>query len=209
MAKLKLSKNSLQQQQQQLKLYKKLLPSLDLKRRQLAVEAKKARATHQQTVETLEQLDIQASDDLLMLADDSLDYTTLVRMKGYHVGEDNVVGTRLPVLQRVDLEIAEYSRMASPAWIDVLVNRLKKAVELRVQACVEADRLEILNHAVRRITQRVNLFEKILIPTAEKNIHRIRIYLNDGERASVVTSKLAKAKQQAAGNAFSFEEDQR
>jgi len=33
MAKLRLSKNSLQQQQQQLKLYRKLLPSLDLKRR--------------------------------------------------------------------------------------------------------------------------------------------------------------------------------
>jgi V/A-type H+-transporting ATPase subunit D len=32
MAKLRLSKNSLQQQQQQLKLYKRLLPSLDLKR---------------------------------------------------------------------------------------------------------------------------------------------------------------------------------
>ena len=42
MAKLRLSKNSLQQQQQQLKLYKRLLPSLDLKRRQLTVEAQKA-----------------------------------------------------------------------------------------------------------------------------------------------------------------------
>ena len=46
MAKLRLSKNSLQQQQQQLKLYKRLLPSLDLKRRQLTVEAQKARAEH-------------------------------------------------------------------------------------------------------------------------------------------------------------------
>jgi V/A-type H+-transporting ATPase subunit D len=32
MAKLKLSKQSLQQQREQLKLYQKLLPSLDLKR---------------------------------------------------------------------------------------------------------------------------------------------------------------------------------
>jgi V/A-type H+-transporting ATPase subunit D len=44
MAKLRLTKNSLQQQQQQLKLYKRLLPSLDLKRRQLTIEAQKARA---------------------------------------------------------------------------------------------------------------------------------------------------------------------
>ncbi|MEW4490223.1 V-type ATP synthase subunit D [Thalassoglobus sp. JC818] len=209
MAKLKLSKNSLQQQQQQLKLYKKLLPSLDLKRRQLSVEAKKARVDHEKTIDALEQLEVETSRDLPMIADDSFDYTRLVHLKGHVVGEDNVVGTRLPVLQSVDLEIAGYSKMATPAWFDVLVDRLKQAVELKLRARVEEKRLEILNHAVRRITQRVNLFEKILIPTAEKNIQRIRIYLNDAERASVVTSKLAKAKQQATGAGYSFEEDQR
>jgi V/A-type H+-transporting ATPase subunit D len=48
---------------------------------------------------------------------------------------------------------------------------------------------------LRRVTQRVNLFEKILIPTAHSNIQRIRIYLGEAERAAVVTSKLAKSKQ--------------
>ena len=42
MAKLKLSKQALHHQQEQLKLYKRLLPSLDLKRRQLAMETQKA-----------------------------------------------------------------------------------------------------------------------------------------------------------------------
>ena len=46
--------------------------------------------------------------------------------------------------------------------------------------------------AVRRITQRVNLFEKILIPTAKHNIQRIQIFLGDAERSAVVRSKLAK-----------------
>ena len=36
-------------------------------------------------------------------------------------------------------------------------------------------------------------------PTAKSNIQRIRIYLGDAERAAVVTSKLAKVKQQQAG----------
>ena len=43
MAKLKLSKSALQQERQQLKLYQRTLPSLDLKRRQLSIEL--ARAT--------------------------------------------------------------------------------------------------------------------------------------------------------------------
>jgi V/A-type H+-transporting ATPase subunit D len=48
--------------------------------------------------------------------------------------------------------------------------------------------------AVRRVTQRVNLFEKVLIPRARHDIARIRIFLSDLERSAVVTSKIAKAK---------------
>ena len=43
--------------------------------------------------------------------------------------------------------------------------------------------------AVRRVTQRVNLFEKVLIPNAKRDIARIQIFLSDVERAAVVTSK--------------------
>jgi V/A-type H+-transporting ATPase subunit D len=198
MARLRLSKNSLQQQQQQLKLYQRLLPSLDLKRRQLTVEAQRARAEYQAALSAAETLEARIGQELPMLADASLDLVGLVEMKGYRVGEQNVVGTRLPVLEHVEFVVAEYSRLATPPWVDILVRRLKDAAEARVRARVLGQRVQILAQVVRRITQRVNLFEKILIPTARKNIQRIRIYLGDAERAAVVTSKLAKVKQQAA-----------
>ena len=54
--------------------------------------------------------------------------------------------------------------------------------------------------AVRRVTQRVNLFDKVLIPTAKRDISRIRIFLSDIERSAVVTSKMAKGKRAAAGD---------
>ena len=198
MAKLRLSKNSLQQQQQQLKLYQRLLPSLDLKRRQLTVEAQKARAEHKAAQAAAEALEARIGDELPMLADENLDFDGLVEMKGYRVGEQNVVGTRLPILEHVEFAVADYSRLATPAWVDILVQRLKDAAETRVRARIAGERVRTLDHAVRRITQRVNLFEKILIPTAKKNIQRIRIYLGDAERAAVVTSKLTKVKQQSA-----------
>ena len=199
MAKLKLSKNSLQQQQQQLKLYKKLLPSLDLKRRQLTVEAQRARTERDAAVAAAEALDAQIGQELPMLADPELNLTGLVQMTGYRVVEQNVVGTRLPMLEHVEFRVADVSRLATPAWVDILVQRLKDAAEARVRSRVAGQRVEILQQAVRRITQRVNLFEKILIPTAQKNIQRIRIFLGDTERAAVVTSKLAKVKQVAGG----------
>lgn len=199
MAKLRLSKHALQQQQQQLKLYKRLLPSLDLKRRQLTVEAKKAREEFATTIAATEDLESRIGDELPMLADEDLDVSGLVQMEGYCVGEQNVVGIRLPVLEHVEFRVASYSILGTPAWTDLLVQRLKDAAQARVESRIAEQRVTILEQAVRRITQRVNLFEKILIPTAKKNIQRIRIYLGDAERAAVVTAKLAKGKQQHAG----------
>ncbi len=209
MAKLRLSKNALQQQQQQLKLYRRLLPSLDLKRRQLTVESQKARVEHKAVVSAAEALAARIGEELPMLANEELDLTGLVRMVGYHLGEQNVVGTRLPLLQHVEFQVADYSRLATPAWVDILVARLKDAAELHIRTRIAGQRVEILEQAMRRITQRVNLFEKILIPTAKKNIQRIRIYLGDAERAAVVTSKLAKVKQQQLGGGWDTEEDER
>jgi V/A-type H+/Na+-transporting ATPase subunit D len=59
---------------------------------------------------------------------------------------------------------------------------------------VYRERVARMQGAVRRVTQRVNLFEKVLIPNAKQNIARIQIFLSDVERAAVVTSKIAKGK---------------
>ena len=184
MAKLRLSKNSLQQQQQQLKLYKRLLPSLDLKRRQLTVEAQKARAEHKAALAAAETLDAQIGAELPMLADAELDLGGLVEMTGYRVGEQNVVGTRLPILEHVEFAVADYSRLATPAWVDILVQRLKDAAAARVRARIAGQRVQVLDLAVRRITQRVNLFEKIKIPEAKEAIRVIRIQLGDALTAA-------------------------
>jgi V/A-type H+-transporting ATPase subunit D len=202
MAKLKLSKQSLHHQQEQLKLYKRLLPSLDLKRRQLTMEAQKAQEEHAAAVAQIDALETRIGEELPMLADEGLHLRDLVVVKGYKLGEQNIVGVRLPVLESLDCQVAEYSPLATPAWLDILVQRLKDAKTCRLRAEIAAQRLDILRLQLRRVTQRVNLFDKILIPTAHNNIQRIRIYLGETERAAVVTSKLAKSKQLQQRNAL-------
>ena len=59
------------------------------------------------------------------------------------------------------------------------------------------ERIKRLDHAIRRTTQRLNLFDKVLIPRAKENIKRIKIYLSDMETAAVVRSKIAKRKRAA------------
>ena len=67
----------------------------------------------------------------------------LVEMTGYRVGEQNVVGTRLPILDHVEFAVADYSRLATPAWVDILVERLKDAAEARVRARIAGERVRI------------------------------------------------------------------
>jgi V/A-type H+-transporting ATPase subunit D len=134
--------------------------------------------------------------EIPMLAGNQGSLSGLLRITGRKLVEQNVVGVKLPALEGLEFEVADYPRLATPAWVDVLIERLQEATALRIRAEVAGERVKILDRAVRRVTQRVNLFERILIPNAKRNIQRIQIFLGDLERAAVVTSKLAKAKQQ-------------
>ncbi len=184
----------MQQQREQLKNYQRLLPSLDLKRRQIQLETQRAREEYDQARAACQRLDEQIGAELPMLADLDFEWQGLVKLEGYSVIEQNVVGLHLPALEHLSCAVADYSRLSTPAWIDILVQRLKEAAEQHVRARIAGQRLHVLEQGLRRITQRINLFEKILIPEARSNIRRIQIFLGDIERAAVVTSKLAKAK---------------
>jgi V/A-type H+/Na+-transporting ATPase subunit D len=65
-----------------------------------------------------------------------------------------------------------------------------------VELQVAERRIAALDAALTKVTQRVNLFEKVLTPEAKENIRRILVYLGDAERAAVVGAKLAKRKRE-------------
>ncbi len=197
MARLALNKSSLSRQQSQLKTFERFLPSLDLKRRQLLAERNKARIALQRTREAIAQFTVDVGERLPMLSNNEIELRGLVRLSGVNLAEENIVGTRLPVLAGIAVEVRAYPLMARPHWVDAVVRELRVVLELRVRAQVEERRLALLEAAVKTITQRVNLFEKVLIPRARRNIKHIRIYLSDAERAGVVNSKIAKRKRAA------------
>jgi V/A-type H+-transporting ATPase subunit D len=196
-ARLALSKSSLSKQQNQLKTFERFLPSLDLKRRQLIGERNKARQELKTTREEIERYTAEVGEKLPMIATAGVDLSGLVTLSGATLTEENIVGTRLPLLAAIQVDVKDYPLMTRPHWADAVVAELKAVMKLQVQAQVEARRLELLEAAVKVITQRVNLFDKVLIPRARGNIKRIKIYLSDAERAGVVNSKIAKRKRAA------------
>jgi V/A-type H+/Na+-transporting ATPase subunit D len=193
-AKFRLSKSALQEHRTQLRLYEKLLPSLDLKRRQLLGELKKAQQSLARARDAMPALEDRIGGELPMLAEWGSSLSGLVRVRDVRVGTENVAGVKVPRLQGVDFEVARYSLLAAPAFTDRLVTRLQEAAEQRLRFEVEAERVRVLEGALRRITQRVNLFGHVLIPQARQHIKRIQIHLSDLEREGVVRSKLSKAR---------------
>jgi len=193
MEKVALNKSALQKERDKLKLYERLLPSLDLKRRQLSLELGRARTQLARSQAEFESMKNRAAEQLPMLADIEKDLSGFVRIDSVKLDEENIVGVRLPVLAQVTCTISNYSMLAYPYWVDVLVERLKQMAEMQMGLHVLDERVRLLEIALRRITQRVNLFEKILIPNTKKTIHQIQIYLGDAERSAVVRSKIAKA----------------
>jgi len=193
MAKVALNKSALQKQRDELRLYERLLPSLDLKRMQLTGELKRAQDRLAKERAEVERERDRIAEQLPMLANREIDLSGLVKVESVQMDEENVVGVKLPVLRGVNFTVHEYSMLAKPHWVDVLVDQLQKVVDLEARVQVAEERVQRLERAVRRITQRVNLFEKILIPTAKKNIQYIQTFLADAERAAVVRSKITKA----------------
>jgi V/A-type H+-transporting ATPase subunit D len=191
---LTLSKASLTEQGLRLKTYERYLPSLDLKRRQLLNERVQAAAALEATGRAIADLRARVRAELPMASDLEVEVTGLVAVAGVEIGEDNFMGVRLPRLGRVTLDRRPYALLAKPEWVDRLAELLAAMLELRVRLQVERRRLALLDQAVRTITQRFNLFDKVLIPRTRANIKRIRIVLADGERAGVVRAKIAKAK---------------
>ncbi len=195
---LALNKTALKQQRDQLAMFERFLPSLDLKRQQLIADHQRARRACEDTQREIDELQSSSNGLLALLGASEQDLSGLVRVESVEVREENLLGVRLPVLGDVRIHVSEYSMLAMPFWVDLLVELLQSMAMLRLRMQVDQERLRRLNEAVRRITQRVNLFEKVLIPQAEENIQRIRIFLSDAERTAVVRSKIAKAKQQRA-----------
>jgi V/A-type H+/Na+-transporting ATPase subunit D len=198
-----LSKSSLQHQRGRLRLFERFLPSLELKRTQLTAEFKKATAELADAERAAASAGRSLTALLPLLGTSETKLSGLVRVRRVEVAEEDVLGLRLPTLRHVEFVVAGYSLLATPAWLDDAVTCLREAATQRLRVRVYRERVDRMQGAVRRVSQRVNLFEKVCVSGDHREIARIRVFLSDVERSAVVTSKLAKGKRAGARAAAS------
>ena len=197
MSDVQLSKSSLTREKENLGLYRRYLPALDLKRQQLMGERQRARAEIARLRQEVARVIGAAGEAIPMLADRRVPVEGLVQLGEVRLGTENVAGVKLPSVAHVEVIRQAYGRLVRPHWVDAFTDRLAAAIRLRVEVEVAEKRLAGLEQAVTRITQRVNLFDKVLIPQSQTNIRRINVYLGDAERAAVAGAKIAKRKRAA------------
>lgn len=194
---LALNKTTLKRQRDQAKLYRRFLPSLELKRQQLQAAWRKSQAELAALESDVKRVKAESETLFPLVGGSTIDVAEMehwVRIAELNLKTENVVGTSVPLLGELRLEVQEYSRLIMPFWVDSLIAALQQMVRLRVEIQIARQRTDVFAAALRRVTQRVNLFDKVLIPQAEENIRRIVIFLSDQERAAVVRSKIAKSR---------------
>ncbi|GJL49192.1 MAG: ATP synthase subunit D [Nitrospirales bacterium] len=194
MARLALNKTELHKQRQQLNIFQQFLPSLDLKRQHLMALIAASKDLIGEKKAQLANFITKSGELLPMVANQEIDLSGLLKVQDITLGEENILGVKLPVLLNVDWHFREYALLAKPHWVDVLVVQLRQVAELKIQIQVEEERRRRLDSATRRTAQRVNLFEKVMIPYTRHHIKKIQIFLADTERGNVVRSKIAKGK---------------
>ena len=189
-----LNKSVMAREMRKLAEYKRFLPSLELKRQQIVMERAKAKRDAERLRKETHARWSRAASELPMVANDEVSLENLLRIDEVRIETQNLSGTKLPVLQGVTFADAAYSRLAKPHWVDPALAALRELTELSVAQDVAKQRLERLLEAEAVITRRVNLFEKVLIPRAEKTIRLVRMALADAEREAVIRAKLSKRK---------------
>jgi V/A-type H+-transporting ATPase subunit D len=169
------------------------LPSLDLKRRQIATTLQEERQLLEAGQARCRDLCDAVARGLPMLADAGLPLERYVRVSSVDVRLDRVAGVPVLRLAGIAFESVAYGRLTHAAWVDGLVRHLRAGAEARSALAVRTQRVAVLEKALRRATQRVNLLEKLLIPRTRRAIRAIDIALADAQRAAFVSAKIAKA----------------
>jgi len=202
MAEVKLTKNELRVQQIRLSQLLRYLPTLQLKKAMLQAEVYDARLEIVQCEQAYETEHRGVEEFSSLLTDrEALDFDAAVHIENVAKRYDNVAGVDVPYFESITFAPFSYTLFETPAWVDSVIQGLRKLAEAKARIEVAKEKKIALEKELREVSIRVNLFEKILIPRATRNIKKIKVFLGDQQLAAVSQAKVAKRKIQEAKEA--------
>ena len=184
------NKTSKQQLEKQLKMRVRTLPIIKNKETALRLEVKKSKG---EAEELQRKLDSQIAGYESMYALWGEFDPSLVELKDVELNVKKVAGVRVPVLENIKLEVKPFGVFSAPKWYFDGINLLQGLAKTAVEREFVVAKLHLLEHARRKTTQKVNLFEKVQIPGYEEAIRKIKRFMEDEENLSKSSQKILKA----------------
>lgn len=197
MPKLKLTKGELKRQKDDLRRFERFLPMLQLKKQQLQVQRRQMDEHLKRTWDERERR-VEAMRPWIAVLGADVDVGALLGHGELALRQENIAGVRLPVFERLDLAPVPYDLFEMPLWVDRAVVEVRALLDLDARGHILSRRRELIERELAETSQRVNLFERVKVPTARENIRRLKVLLGDQETAAVVRGKIAKRKRQVA-----------
>ena len=192
--KFQYNKTSLQQIEKQLKMRQRTLPIIKNKETALRLEVKRCR----DEVDELERrLQEQIAGYESMYALWAEFDASLVELKDVEMDVKKVAGVRVPVLTNIRLEAKPFGIFSAPKWYFDGINLLHGLAKTAVEREFAVAKRDLLDHARRKTTQKVNLFEKVQIPGFQEAVRKIKRFMEDEENLNKSSQKIVKAKREA------------
>lgn len=187
------NKTSLQSLEKNLKMRVRALPTIKNKESALRVEVKKAKDEIKKLEREIEER-IAAYDKMLALWGEF--DVSLLKVEDIRMSIKKIAGVRIPVLEEVIYTTKPFSLFNSPSWFPDGLSQLKELAQVGIEQEFYMQKLNLLEYARKKTTQKVNLFEKVQIPGYEEAIIKIKRFMEDEENLSKSSQKIVKSRQQ-------------
>ncbi|MDD2277437.1 MAG: V-type ATP synthase subunit D [Bacteroidales bacterium] len=191
--KFQFNKTSLNDLNKQLKVRQRALPTLKNKESALRAEVKRARDQAKELEQKLEQK-MREFDYMVSLWGEF--EHNLISVEDVKLKIIKIAGVRIPVLEDVIFKVKDYSLFARPFWYPTGVEILKELAKVGIESVFYSEKMRLLDHARKKTTQKVNLYEKVQIPGYETAIMKIKRFMEDEENLAKSSMKIVKNRQQ-------------
>jgi V/A-type H+-transporting ATPase subunit D len=187
--KFQYNKTALQQLQKELKVRENALPTLQAKESALRFEVKMAKKEVKKAENVLAEKNKELTA-IMRLWSEFPD--NMISVKDVNLDFKKIAGVKTPIFREVLFNIQRFSLVVSPSWLVDGIALLKQAAELQIKIDVAKKKVEILEYARKKTTQKVNLYEKVQIPEYQTAILKIKRFMEDDENLAKSSQKILK-----------------
>ncbi len=188
--KFQYNKTSQQQLKKQLNMRERTLPIIKSKESALRMEVKRSKREARELEEKLE-TQIQTYEAMFALWNEF--DASLIKVADVELNIKKIAGVRIPLLDEVKFEILPYSAFNNPKWYLDGIDLLKGLAHTAIGREFALAKLGLLEHARKKTTQKVNLFEKVQIPGYQDALLKIKRFMEDEENLSKSSQKILKS----------------